>query len=97
MADYEIREYQPGDEHSLLETFNEVFSEKNPAYVPRTLEEWRWAFPDNPAGWRIFVALHEKFQRKWRGDCFSRAWHDDHRLFGNFFRQPDKSRGQQTA
>lgn len=59
MPDYEIREYQPGDEVSLLETFNHVFSANDPGYVPRTLEEWRWGFADNPHGWRIFVAVHE--------------------------------------
>jgi len=59
MADYEIREYREGDEHSLLETFNHVFGTTDPGFRARTLTEWRWAFRDNPAGWRIFVALHE--------------------------------------
>ncbi|MDF1799005.1 MAG: GNAT family N-acetyltransferase [Planctomycetota bacterium] len=56
---YTIRPYQSGDEASLLETFNLVFSEGNPDYVPRTLDEWRWAFLENPAGTRIMVAVKD--------------------------------------
>jgi hypothetical protein len=58
MDGYEIRALQPGDEHSLLETFNLVFAAYDPQYRPRALEEWRWAFERNPAGQRVFVALH---------------------------------------
>ena len=57
MVDYEIREYRSGDERTLLETFNLVFGRKDPAFRDRTLDEWRWGFLDNPAGWRIYVAL----------------------------------------
>jgi len=57
MSDYEIREYRPGDEHSLLTTFNLVFSADNPHFTPRTLSQWSWAFRQNPAGFRIFLAL----------------------------------------
>lgn len=58
MDTYDIRPLQPGDETSLLETFNLVFGANDPAFVPRTLAEWRWAFERNPAGQRVFVALH---------------------------------------
>jgi hypothetical protein len=59
MADYEIREFREGDEQSLLETFNVVFAGLDPAFVPRTLDEWRWSTHGNPAGWRIWVAQTE--------------------------------------
>lgn len=53
-----IRPYQHGDEHKILETFNLVFREVcGPAYVDRTLEQWQWAYPDNPAGHRISLAV----------------------------------------
>ncbi|MEX1025568.1 MAG: hypothetical protein WD226_10885 [Planctomycetota bacterium] len=52
-----IREYQPGDEHAILATFNRVFREVDPDFVDRTLEEWRWTYLDNPSGWRISLAL----------------------------------------
>ena len=55
--DYEIRHYRPGDETRILETFNAVFSEGNPDYVPRTLEQWYWEFRDNPAGNQIVLAV----------------------------------------
>lgn len=57
-GDYEVREFRPGDEHSLLATFNAVFAAENPGFVPRTLAEWRWSALENPAGFRIFVGLH---------------------------------------
>lgn len=59
MSTYDVREYRPGDEISILETFNHVFGEHDPAFRRRTMEEWQWAFPRNPAGFRIFVAEHE--------------------------------------
>lgn len=58
MDAYEIRALRPGDELSLLETFNRVFGADDPDFEPRTLEQWRWAFERNPAGQRMFVALH---------------------------------------
>ncbi len=57
MTNYEIREYRPGDEQSLLETFNVVFGEREAQFVPRSMEEWKWAHLDNPAGFRLFLAL----------------------------------------
>ncbi|MEZ5980177.1 MAG: GNAT family N-acetyltransferase [Planctomycetota bacterium] len=56
---YEIREYRPGDELSIVETFNRVFTGDDGRFGSRDLENWRWAYERNPAGWRIFVALHE--------------------------------------
>ena len=52
---YEIRRFRPGDEASLLETYNQVFAADGE--LGRTPEEWSWAFEKNPAGQRIFVAL----------------------------------------
>ncbi len=59
MSAYVIRPYRPGDEHGILKTFNLVFGADDPRFVPRTMEEWRWAFERNPAGQRIWVAEHE--------------------------------------
>lgn len=59
MGDYEIREFRDGDETSLIETFNLVFGREDPSRPRLTLAEWRWLFEANPAGRRIFVALHE--------------------------------------
>ena len=53
---YEIRPFRPGDEEGILATFNAVFGENDPAFVPRTRAEWDWAFARNPAGRRIWVA-----------------------------------------
>lgn len=53
-----IRPYRPGDEHAILATFNLVFRAVcGPGYVDRTLEQWRWAYLDNPAGHRISLAV----------------------------------------
>jgi Acetyltransferase (GNAT) domain len=57
-GEYEVREYRSGDEHSLLETFNQVFAGENPNFRPRTMEEWRWGALQNPAGLRIWLGLH---------------------------------------
>src|SRR5262245_20019581 len=53
---YDIRPFRPGDEERILATFNLVFGENDPAFVPRTRAEWDWAFARNPAGQRIWVA-----------------------------------------
>lgn len=55
MGEYEIRRFRPEDERSLLECFHTVFPK--PEVERRTRAEWSWAFRDNPAGQRIFVAL----------------------------------------
>jgi hypothetical protein len=55
-----IRPYEAGDEAAILSTFNLVFREVcGPDYVDRTLAQWRWAYPDNPAGHRISLAVAE--------------------------------------
>ncbi len=56
---YEIREYRPGDEHAILETFNRCFAEVDPTFQPRSLEDWRWTYLENPSGWRIYLAVTE--------------------------------------
>lgn len=53
----EIRAWEPGDEAELLPAFNEVFARDDPRFEPRSPEAWRWAFRDNPAGTRVFLAL----------------------------------------
>ena len=57
--DYELREFSPGDETSILETFNLVFRGARSTKPARTLRTWRWAFLENPGGWRIWLALSE--------------------------------------
>jgi hypothetical protein len=53
-----IRPFEAGDEVAILKTFNLVFREVcGPDYVDRTLEQWRWAYQDNPAGSRISLAV----------------------------------------
>jgi len=52
-----IREYRPGDERAILETFNRVFAAEDPSFEARDLAAWRWRFLDNPSGWRMFLAL----------------------------------------
>lgn len=53
-----IRPYRAGDEHAILRTFNLVFREVcGPGYVDRTLAQWQWAYPQNPAGLRISLAV----------------------------------------
>ncbi len=54
---YELRAYAPGDEHAILATFNRVFARVDPNFVPRTLEEWRWRYEQNPAGRRLWIAV----------------------------------------
>jgi hypothetical protein len=56
---YEIRAFRPGDEEGILSTFNAAFGENDPGFVPRTREEWDWAFARNPAGQRMWIAEHE--------------------------------------
>ncbi len=53
---YDIRPFRAGDEEGILATFNLVFGENDPGFVPRTRAEWDWAFAKNPAGQRIWVA-----------------------------------------
>lgn len=57
MSAFTVRPYEPGDEEGILRLFNEVFSEGNPGFVPRTLEVWRHIYAHNPAGRQVFVAL----------------------------------------
>jgi hypothetical protein len=57
---YTIREYEPGDEVAILDTFNRVFTGVDPSFVQRTMEEWRWCYLDNPSGWRISIAVTDE-------------------------------------
>ena len=56
MAEYNMRPYQEGDAQGILETFNTVFGENHPDFVPRTMAQWKWSFDENPAGKRIWLA-----------------------------------------
>jgi len=56
---YQIRAYQSGDEHGILEAFNRIFARVDPTFRPRTLAEWRWQYERNPSGRRIFLAVAE--------------------------------------
>ncbi len=56
---YTIRNYQPGDEDGILQLLNEVFAEDNPDYTPRTMQQWRWQYEQNPCGHEIVVAQAE--------------------------------------
>lgn len=56
---YDLRPLEERDEVSLLAGFNEVFSQDNPDFVERSMEEWRWAFRENPAGIRVLVAVKD--------------------------------------
>ena len=97
---YTIRPYEPGDEASLLETFNLVFAESfdgEGAYEPRTMAEWRWAFLENPAGTRIMVAVKDG-QVVAQNACLPvRVWiAGEERLFGqgvDSFCHPDHRAG----
>ncbi len=57
MSSFHVRPYEPGDEEGLLALFNRVFSEGNPAFVPRSMDSWRGIYLDNPAGMQTFVGL----------------------------------------
>lgn len=54
-----VRPYRPGDEASILALFNGVFDEGDPRFEPRTLEQWRWLYRDNPAGTQIVVSVED--------------------------------------
>lgn len=53
---YVIREAREEDAAGLLELHHAVFADGGEG--ARTREQWRWAFAENPAGRRSFVALH---------------------------------------
>ena len=56
-GDFVVREYEPGDEHAILAAFNRVFPQIDRTFEPRSLEEWRWRFEENPGGRRIWLAF----------------------------------------
>lgn len=62
MADeYLIREYQPGDEAGIVQTWNEVFGPMaDQGFEPRTIEDQKWSALQNPAGWRMYVGVHQE-------------------------------------
>lgn len=54
--EWTIRPYRDGDEKGILSLFNAVFTEIDPAFTPRTLDHWHWAFRDHPMSHHSFVA-----------------------------------------
>lgn len=54
---YTIRPFEPGDEAQILATFHRVFETDLEGPQARTPAEWRWAYPENPAGMRVWVAV----------------------------------------
>lgn len=51
-----VREFCPDDAAGVVALLNEVFSEDDDNYVPRTLEQWAWIYEQNPQGNQIIVA-----------------------------------------
>ncbi len=56
VEDVNIRPYRPGDGQGILDLLNEVFAEDDAAYEPRTTDQWRWVYEQNPAGNQVIVA-----------------------------------------
>jgi hypothetical protein len=54
---YTIREATPADRDGILTSFNLVFSEGNPQFLPRDAASWDWAFQGNPAGRQVWIAV----------------------------------------
>lgn len=57
--EWTIRAYEPGDEEGIVKLFNDVFTEVNPDFVHRKLDEWYWQFRDSPLGNQTTVAVDE--------------------------------------
>jgi len=57
LADVTLREYRPGDEAQILQTFNRLFAGVDPGFRPRTPASWRWRFTDHPDGMRVMLAV----------------------------------------
>ena len=55
-ADYELRPWRPGDEQGILDNWNRVFCAVGSE--PRTRAEVDWMLHGNPAGSRMWVAVH---------------------------------------
>jgi hypothetical protein len=56
VAELTLREYRPGDETAILESFNRIFAAVDPTFRPRTEEFWRWQFLGNPSGSLVLLA-----------------------------------------
>lgn len=55
-----IRPYQEGDEEAILAAFNRTLARVSADSEPRTLEQWRWMYRENPCGTRIVLAVDEQ-------------------------------------
>lgn len=88
----EIRALRDEDEAALLATWNVAHAER-----PLTRESWRWAWRDNPAGMRSFVATAGGKVRAHYGTRLHRVLVDgEERLFGlvsGALIHPDHRRG----
>jgi len=49
-----IRPYRPGDEKAILASWRLAFGKE------MSLEEWRWKYIENPAGYRILICVAEE-------------------------------------
>ena len=57
---FTYRNYEPGDEVGILETFNRVFRDVcGDSYVDRGIDFWKWEFEVCPFGRRISLAFAE--------------------------------------
>jgi Acetyltransferase (GNAT) domain len=54
--DVEIRDFRPGDGAGIVALLNEVFSDGDDRFEPRTVAHWEWVYEQNPAGRQIIVA-----------------------------------------
>jgi len=57
LPQFEVREYRSGDELGILEAFNRIFAKVDPTFAPRTLDQWRWQYLENPSGLRIQLCV----------------------------------------
>ena len=55
----EIRELQQGDERAVLDALNDFCRSERPGVDARTMEAWRWAYEENPAGRRAWIAVED--------------------------------------
>ncbi len=85
MPEYTLREYRKGDEHSLLELSTRVLGADHPDFFPQSLDEWNWSALQNPAGLRLWVAVHEdQIVAQFAGRPFRMLIHGEERIFAHF-------------
>ena len=97
MAEYDIRPYRAGDESAILATFNHVFGQGDEAFAERTLEDWRYAYTDNPSGLRVWVAMKDgQCAAHYASQPYRTQVEGEERIFGQIIDSmvhPDHRRG----